>query len=95
MLFAYDRLGLLIEGVPGQFAPATPSQLRDALIKYTPTAKELAFLRRLCRSLDAGALLAVVCMYDCSVFDTDDAHNAMVARNCETLARIVKRMNMD
>lgn len=97
MIFAYDRLARLIEGEPGEHAPASMAVLCAALIECEPTHAELIFLRRLARARNAGAALAVVCTYAPAVvvavpllleahLDDDDAHNRRAAANCAHLA---------
>ena len=92
MLFAYHRLGLLIEGMPPEHVPVSPAIFLIKLHECAPSDKELVFLRRLCRRHNAGALLAVVGVYQRRMLDDDGAHNARVLANCDMLARSYRRL---
>lgn len=106
-MFAYFRLGLLIEGAPEiNRAPITPARFHGALLAERPTVHELAFLVKLC-SACAVALLPVLRAYmtperhttfivslvpdDEPPLDDDAAHNARVQRNTDALVALFKK----
>jgi HEAT repeat protein len=99
--YAYFRLGLYIDGADGARPPIAPAALAEAIERLRPSVKELIFLRRLCRSRNDGALLAVVSAFGRVAtlralpvlleheLDDDGAHNARARCNAERLTAVV------